>query len=52
MISESWTGNTAALPTAGFWGEKDSKEWHFTLISTILPCVNISYCVSNLKGFF
>lgn len=48
---QSWTGSTAALPTAGFWAKKDSEERHVQLISTVLPCINISYYVSNLKGF-
>lgn len=51
MVSESWTGSTAALPIAGFGGKKESEEQHFKLIFTILPCVNISCYVSNLKGF-
>lgn len=50
-VSESWTGSTAALPTAGFCGKKDREEWHVQLISTVLPCINISYHVSNLKAF-
>lgn len=47
MVSESWTGSTAALPTAGFWGKTNSEEWNVQLTSIVLLCINISYYVSN-----
>lgn len=36
MVSQSWTGSTAALPTAGFGGKTNNKVRNVELNSTVL----------------